>query len=65
MGVLCETANAGLPTAEMGQTRLGRADSSFGRVGCPPTAIDFSGASNFVMCQQRSWPRTRSATIAL
>jgi hypothetical protein len=43
-----------------GQTRPGRADGRFGHVGYPPTATDFSGASNFAMCQQRS----RSNTVA-
>jgi hypothetical protein len=51
MGALCETANAGLPTVEMGQSRLDRAGSGVRHVGYPPTATDFSGAANFVICQ--------------
>jgi hypothetical protein len=47
MSVVCETANAGLPTVETGQSRLDRAGSSFGHVGYPPTATDFSGAATF------------------
>jgi hypothetical protein len=47
MGVSCETANAGLPTEEMGQSRLHRADGRFGHVGFPPIASGFSGAATF------------------
>jgi hypothetical protein len=36
----------------LGQTRPERADSRLGHVGFPPIATDFSGAANFVMCQQ-------------
>jgi hypothetical protein len=57
MDVLCETANAGLPTVEMGQSRLNRAGSSFGHVGYPLIAIDFYGACNFVMCHEETSAR--------
>jgi hypothetical protein len=36
----------------LGQSRLGRADSRFGRVGFPLIAADFGVQQNFAMCQQ-------------
>jgi hypothetical protein len=39
-------------TSRLYQSRSGPADGRSGYVGYPPIATDFSGASNFAMCQQ-------------